>query len=265
MSQLERPTSTYAAPPRRESMVKLVQLLRRKPGLTLEEFQQHWLERHSHFGLRTPAVRRYVQYHALANDPIRETLAQAAAGPSVESYDGVSITWFDDVDALRHAMRDDDVAVALAEQVHFIDHSRSVALLADEYVIVEPVGAGPIVLVECLRRPPTIDRRTFSERWLQHGHLGREAHARGLLAGYIQNHALAEDDARVGEIDDLGSSDENWDGVVTAYFDSTAVAKELFQSALASEDAYEDEKTFIDHSKGLYLMARRHAVKDLIR
>ena len=265
MSQLEEQISHYEAPPRRESMVKLVYLLRRKPGLTLEEFQEHWLERHSHFALRTPAVRRYVQYHALANDPIRETLAQAAAGPLVESYDGVAIAWFDDVAALHHSMHGDDVPAALEDQEHFIDHSRSVAVLADEYVIVEPVGAGPIVLVECLRRPPEIDRRTFSERWLHHGRVGRRAHARGLLAGYIQNHALAEDDARVAELDDLGSSDENWDGVVTAYFDSTAVAKELFQSPLASEDAYEDEKTFIDHSKCLYLMARRHVIKDLIR
>ncbi len=265
MSQPEAEVDTYFAPPRRESMLKLVYLLRRKPGLSLEEFQEHWLERHSQFGLRTPAVRRYVQYHTLANDPIRETLAQAADGPLVDSYDGLAIAWFDDVEAMRHAMQGEDVAAALEDEKHFIDHSRSVAILTDEYVIVEPVGAGPIVLVECLRRQPSIDRRAFSERWLHHGHIGRQAHARGLLAGYIQNHSLPEDDARVAELDDLGSSDEGWDGVVTAYFHSTAVAKELFQDPLASETAYEDERTFIDHSRGLYLMARRHVIKDLVR
>ena len=94
--------------------------------------------------------------------------------------------------------------------------------------------------------------------------LGREAHARGLLAGYIQNHALAPDDARVADLQ-LGSSGEDWDGVVTAYFDSTAVAKELFGDPLASERAYEDERGFIDHSQALYLMARRHPIKDLVR
>lgn len=66
-------------------------------------------------------------------------------------------------------------------------------------------------------------------------------------------------------LDDLGSSDESWDGVVTAYFHSTAVAKELFADPLASETSFEDERAFIDHSQGLYLMARRHVIKDLVR
>jgi uncharacterized protein (TIGR02118 family) len=254
----------YAPPPRRESMLKLVHLLRRKPGLSLSEFQEHWLERHSQFALSLPAVRRYVQYHALADDPIREALAQAADGPLVDSYDGVAISWFDDVKSLTQAMNSEAVAAALEDERHFIDHSRSVAVLVDEHVVVEPIGAGPIVLVECLRRQPAIDRHTFSERWLHHGHLGREAHARGLLAGYIQNHALAPDDARVAGLH-LGSSGEDWDGVVIAYFDSTAVAKELFGDPLASETAYEDERAFIDHSQALYLMARRHPIKDLVR
>jgi uncharacterized protein (TIGR02118 family) len=255
----------YVAAPRRDPMLKLVYLLRRKPGLSLEEFQAHWLERHATFGRSNPAVRRYVQYHALANDPIREALAQAGDGATAESYDGVAIAWWDSLDAMRAAMQGDEVAAALEDEKHFIDHGRSVAVLTDEHVIVEPIGEAPIVLIECLRRRDDIDRSTFSERWLHHGHIGREAHARGLLQGYIQNHVLAEDDARVGEIDDLGSAEESWDGVVTAYFHSLAVAKELFTSPLASEQSYEDEKTFIDHSRGLYLMARRHVIKDLVR
>src|SRR4051794_11032442 len=260
--------TTYVAPPRRESMLKLVYLLRRKPGLGLEEFQEHWLERHSWFGLSNPAVRRYVQYHALADDPVRQWLAQAADGPAKESYDGVAIAWWDNLDAMRAAMQGDEVAAALEDEKLFIDHSRSVAVLTEENVIVEPVGEGSVVLIECLRRRSDIDRATFSQRWLHHGHIGREAHARGLLQGYIQNHALPEEDARVGEIDDLAAADadaESWDGVVTAYFHSLAVAHELFTSPLASEQSYEDEKTFIDHSHGLYLMARRHVIKDLVR
>jgi uncharacterized protein (TIGR02118 family) len=257
--------ATYVAPPRRESMLKLVYLLRRKPGLSLEEFQQHWLERHSWFGRSNPAVRRYVQYHALPNDPVREWLAQAADGPKKESYDGVAVAWWDDLPSLQAAMAGDDVAAALEDEKHFIDHDRSVAVLTQENVVVEPVGDAPVVLIECLRRRADIDRKTFSDLWLHHGHIGQEAHRRGLLQGYIQNHALAEDESRVGEIDDIGASDESWDGVVTAYFHSLAVAKELFTSPLASEESYEDEKKFIDHSHGLYLMARRHVIKDLVR
>ena len=60
-------------------MLKLLYLLRRLPGLSLEEFQDHWLEYHCRFGRANRAVLRYVQYHTLANDPISESLAQAGA------------------------------------------------------------------------------------------------------------------------------------------------------------------------------------------
>src|SRR5262249_22826523 len=139
---------------------------------------------------------------------------------------------------------------------------RSVEVLADEWVVVEPEGVGAIALVECLPKLAEIDRPTFGERWLKHGYLGRQAHAAGLLKGYIQNHARS--DAPEG-IAAGGPAEEQWDGVVTAYFDSVAMAKELFVSPLASDEAYEDEKTFIDHSQVLYLMARRHPIKDLVR
>lgn len=255
----------YEEQPRKESMLKLMHLLRRRPELTLEQFQEHWLERHADFARGMPEVRRYVQYHGVADDPIKTALQQAADAPLEESYDGVAISWWESAGAMRRAMEGPAVAAALADEEHFIDHSRSVAVLTEEQVIVEPSGKAPIVLVECLRRQPTMTRSQFSERWLEHGHLGREANRRGLLQGYIQNHALSEDDPRLAELGGLGESDEPWDGVTLAYFDSLAVATELFRSPLASEEAYEDEREFIDHSKGLYLMARRHVIKDLVR
>jgi hypothetical protein len=244
-------------------MVKLIYCLRRLPHLSLEEFQQHWLEHHSQFGKRVKSLRRYVQYHALANDPIREALKQAGAS-GVETYDGLAIAWFDSLAAMQDEMgKDPAVAAALADEKYFIDHSRSTALLVDEKVIVEPVGPGNVVLVECLRRRSDIDRKLFSERWLHHAHIGRRAHGElGLLMGYIQNHTFIGDAARVAG---LGNDDEPWDGVVTAYFDSIATFKALAAHPLASQESYTDEKSFIDHGRSVDFMARRHVIKDLIR
>jgi hypothetical protein len=166
---------------------------------------------------------------------------------------------------MKASLASDLVAEALADEKHFIDHARSAVVFADEYVHIEPSEPSPIVLVECLARPGEIDRATFSERWLHHAAIGRRAHESGYLDGYIQNHALPEDDARVRAIGGLGTSEEVWDGVVTAYFHSVAIAKELFQSPLASEESYEDEKSFIDHTKGVYMLTRRHVIKDLVR
>jgi EthD domain len=247
-------------------MIKLLYCLRRRPELTLQEFQQHWAGHHSRFGRASRQVLRYVQYHALLDDPIRQALPQAGAGEEHPApYDGMAAAWFQSPEALAQSMTSPDVAAALEDEKLFIDHSRSSAVLCDEHVIVEPEGEGPIVLVECLARRPDIDRRFFSERWLAHGHIGRKANELGLLQGYIQNHALPEDDARVHELEQLGTAEQGWDGIVTAYFHSVAVAKALFANPLASEESFEDEKQFIDHSKGQYMLARRHVVKDFVR
>jgi EthD domain len=242
-------------------MLKMIYCLRRVKSLSLEEFQGHWLEFHSQFGKRLKSLRRYVQYHALANDPIREAMAQAGAS-HVETYDGLAIGWFDSREAMQSEMDNATVAAALADEKYFIDHTRSVALIADERVVVEPEAPGNVVLVECLRRRSDIDRKRFSELWSHHAHIGRRAHEAGLLMGYIQNHALLGDDARVKG---LASEDEPWDGVVTAYFDSIAKFKALVASPLASKESYEDEKKFIDHSQSVDFLARRHVIKDLIR
>ncbi len=246
-------------------MIKLLYCLRRRPELTLQEFQEHWLERHSQFGIANKQVLRYVQYHALLDDPIRSALAQAAAGEGgAQPYDGMAAAWFASPEALKQSMSSEEVAAALEDEKLFIDHSRSTAVLCDEHIIVEPEPAAPIVLIECLARPAGVDRAFFSRRWLVHGEIGRKANARGLLQGYIQNHALPEGDERVAELAELGAG-QGWDGIVTAYFHSVAVAKTLFADPLASEESFEDEKEFIDHSKGQYMLTRRHVIKDLVR
>lgn len=243
-------------------MTKLIYCLRRLPHLSLQEFQAHWLEYHSQFGKRAKTVRRYVQYHTLADDPIREAMAQAGVS-KVETYDGIAIAWVDSLEALQAEMKGNPaVAAALEDEKHFIDHSRSVACITEEKVVVEPEAPGNVLLIECLRRRPDIDRATFSKAWSHHAHIGRRAHQMGLLMGYIQNHSLIGDAARVPG---LGSSEEPWDGIVTAYFDSIAKFKALVASPLASQESFEDEKTFIDHSRSVDLLTRRHVIKDLVR
>lgn len=243
-------------------MTKLIYCLRRLPHLSLEEFQGHWLEHHSQFGRRLRAIRRYVQYHTLVNDPIREAMAQAGAS-GVEPYDGISIAWWDSAEAMKAEMaHNSTVAAALKDEKLFIDPSRSVGCLTQEHVIVEPVGEVPYVLIECLRRRLDIDRAAFQKAWLDHARIGRRAHAMGLLMGYIQNHTLLGD---AGRIEGLGAQEEPWDGVVTAYFESVATFKALVASPLATQESFEDEKKFIDHSRSVDILTRRHVIKNVVR
>ena len=75
-------------------MVKAIFIVSKLPGLTLSEFFERWLHGHGALAARTPGLRRYVQNHALP---------AAYAGES-QTHDGWSELWFDDLDALRHAV-----------------------------------------------------------------------------------------------------------------------------------------------------------------
>lgn len=243
-------------------MIKLIYCVRRLPHLSMAEFQSHWLEHHSQFGPRVKSIRRYVQYHVLLDDPIREAMAQAGVS-KVEPFDGVAIAWFDNLKALHEDLaKDATIAEALEDEKHFIDHSRTTACVAEEHVVVEPVGKGKYVLLECLMRRPDIDRKRFSELWTHHAHIGRKAHEMGLLMGYIQNHTLL---GEAGSVAGLGDGKEPFDGVVTAYFDSIAKCKALLKSPLASQESFEDEKKFIDHARSVDMLSQRHVIKDLVR
>lgn len=109
-------------------MVKLIYVITRKPGMSVEEFQRYWRETHGPIAARIPGVRRYVQCHVLPELYGRET-----APP----YDGAAELWFDDLDAMRLAMRSPEVQAALEDERNFIDHSKVFSIVTEEKVIVD--------------------------------------------------------------------------------------------------------------------------------
>jgi uncharacterized protein (TIGR02118 family) len=62
-------------------MVRLITHLKRKPGMTAEEFQLHWRERHG------PLVREKLGHHI-------QRYEQYPPVPGQE-WDGVAVLWFD--------------------------------------------------------------------------------------------------------------------------------------------------------------------------
>ena len=76
-------------------MIRCVFLLRRKAGMSLEEFQNYWRHEHaplvashaSHLNLL-----RYVQVHKL-DDPINDGMNKARGGRMEAPYDGVAEVW----------------------------------------------------------------------------------------------------------------------------------------------------------------------------
>lgn len=242
-------------------MIKLIHCLRKREHLSLAEFQSHWLQRHARFGRDNPAVRRYVQYHRLEDDPIMQAMKQAG-GTVVEPYDGVDVSWWDDLASLQREMAAPRTAAVLEDARHFIDPTRSTACVAQERVIFEPEEMPQVVLFECLRRPSGIDHDEFSSRWYEHRKIGERSRQTGILKGYIQNVSLlAEPTDYLAPI----GGNAPYDGITMAYFESVAKMKTLLAAPLVTVDAYEDECRFMDHKRCAYLVTQRHVIRDLCR
>jgi uncharacterized protein (TIGR02118 family) len=79
--------------PTTPEMVKAIFIASRKPGLSIEEFQQHWLDVHGQLGAKVPGLRRYVQNHGLSEAYAFRTM----------THDGFSELWFDDLPSLQRA------------------------------------------------------------------------------------------------------------------------------------------------------------------
>ncbi|HVP04118.1 MAG TPA: EthD domain-containing protein [Dehalococcoidia bacterium] len=119
-------------------MIKLVFCLRRKPGMTLAEFQDYWLNKHgplvrSH--AKTLRIRRYVQTHTLDDPGAQQALARSRGAP--QGYDGVAELWWDSREEMAAGVATPEgraASIALLEDERkFIDHTNSPLWLAEEH------------------------------------------------------------------------------------------------------------------------------------
>jgi uncharacterized protein (TIGR02118 family) len=118
--------------------MKLIYCLRRKPDLSVEEFQRYWRDVHAPLVTERAellGIKRYIQAHTTLPEVI--PLFQARNGGSPEPYDGVAEIWFETLDALSS----DDPAVQtataelLADEAEFIDLPRSPLWITQENVV----------------------------------------------------------------------------------------------------------------------------------
>ena len=98
MFALDTTDDVFVEPPAGDwGGVKLFVVWKRKPGMSLEEFRRYQREVHAPLGARLPGLRGYVQC------PVVD--GHYAVGESL--LDSVSMLWFDNTDAIDHAMHSD--------------------------------------------------------------------------------------------------------------------------------------------------------------
>ena len=123
-------------------MIKLTYCLRRKPGMTVEEFQRYWRETHAPLveaRAEVLGIKRYVQVHTVL--PAVNAALQARNGGSPEAFDGVAELWWDDLDAFAAASGSPAGRAAsralYEDERHFIDHARSPLWMSEEHAMLE--------------------------------------------------------------------------------------------------------------------------------
>jgi len=119
--------------------VKLVFCCRRRPELSLEEFQRTWLYDHGPLVRRVrekiPQMKRYVQSHLL---PGKSTDALRTSRGSGEPYDGITEVWFDSLEDLDATTPEEAIEGAmelLQDERRFLDLARCSVFLTEEHEI----------------------------------------------------------------------------------------------------------------------------------
>ena len=105
-------------------LVKMIFLLRRKPGMSVAEFQDYWLNGHAPQIPRDAGVMRYVQCHQLV-----ETYED-----SEPPFDGVAELSFADLDTMNSYWGSERIqAIFAADAPRFMDLENTTGFLAQEY------------------------------------------------------------------------------------------------------------------------------------
>ena len=113
-------------------------LARRRPDLTIEEFQRHWRHQHASIALTFPNLKRYVQNHAVQRDG---RLLMSSPG-----FDVFSELDFESADAMDASWSSPEYAEAEADENNFIDPRWSTVLVGRRLLLGDPAASPPFRL-----------------------------------------------------------------------------------------------------------------------
>ena len=126
-------------------MIKVIGLLRRKPGISREEFLRHWKDHHGALAMRVPEfarhVRKYVQVHRVSIPELDAQERYNQSGLPME-YDGAVEMWFDSPETMQKAFAALGDPVACKElredEDRFIDGKNTQSVMVgEEFTIYE--------------------------------------------------------------------------------------------------------------------------------
>lgn len=138
-------------------MLKVCTLFKRKPGLSVHEYQSYWGAEHPNFVRRLPGILGYTQ-----NRPLPETFD---AGMPV--YDGIVELLFPDSAALKHLSTTQEYHDLNKDEEQFVDRSTIRLVLTDEIVLKDGKRhpQQQIKRISFFKRLPGTAPEDFQRRW----------------------------------------------------------------------------------------------------
>lgn len=159
-------------------MIKVIEIVNRRPGMTVEDFQRHWLDDHGPIVARLPGLKRYVQSHVRLGGYKRGSVP----------YDGIAELWFEDKAALGAIATMPEFAAAKEDEPNFIDGSTLIELVVDEHVIKDGAApeTDPIKNIEFVKFRSDMSPQDGQAYWRStHGPI---AAAIPTMSRYVQSH-----------------------------------------------------------------------------
>lgn len=114
-------------------MIKVITFLKRKAGMSHEEFRKYYEEHHAPFGINLllPEVKRYFRRYV---QPMQHPITGETGGAF--DYDVIMETWFENNTAFERTMKrlsQPEIAAAIAEdEERLFDRSRIQSVIVDE-------------------------------------------------------------------------------------------------------------------------------------
>jgi len=255
-------------------MIRLVFALRRKPGLSLEDFHDYWRRKHGPLVASFAEdlnILRYVQTHTIEGR--MNEAAQQARGAMEPHYDGVAEVWWSTEAELEAAMASDAGKTAgaalLEDETTFIDLPQSPLWFAYEYPQVNPAPENIVARVKSnivriffpLRHKRELTEEQARHYWLtQHGPIVRShAQATGTLCYRQVHRANSPLDKQIQAA--RGTVVESYLGHAEAWVDR-GKAPNTDEARRAGAAFIEDEHNFIDMERSTFLFGKEHTFID---
>jgi uncharacterized protein (TIGR02118 family) len=228
-------------------VIKLAVLLKRKNGMTFEEFDRYWRDQYgdligsiSDF---TRHVRRYSQSHII--DPSYG--GEGLKWPRAE-FDGIAEFWFESIAEMNRAFSEPKFVEEVGtDYAHFVE--KASIMVTEEVEKVPPNGEAGVKLSVVMRRREGMSFGDFDKYWLHnHGDLVLSvSEFTRHLRRYVQSHVVPDyspADSGSALLNEWGAAD--FDGIAELWFDDIPGIVAAFNEPRCLEIIGPDDARFID-------------------